>query len=69
MGGTYRWLIGLGNDELGYIIPKYDFQLATTNPWVNQAEGNHYEETNAISADIADIVDAYTDLLLYWATH
>jgi hypothetical protein len=21
MSGTYRWLIGLGDDELGYIIP------------------------------------------------
>jgi hypothetical protein len=67
MTGTYRWLIGLGNDELGYIIPAYDFQLADSMPWVNEAPGNHYEETNSLGPDMAALVDSWTDYLLWWS--
>lgn len=67
MGGTYRWIIGLGNDELGYIIPEYDFQLAETMPWINEAEGNHYEETNSLGPDMAGLVDQFADLLIAWS--
>lgn len=47
MTSTYRWIIGLANDELGYIIPQYNFELAAENPWVDEADGDHYEETNS----------------------
>ncbi|MFZ6184781.1 hypothetical protein [Nannocystis pusilla] len=67
MGLTYRWIVGLGNDELGYIIPEYDFQLAETMPWINEAEGNHYEETNSLGPDMAALVDQFADLLIHWS--
>lgn len=67
MTGTYRWLIGLGNDELGYIVPAYDFKLNAEMPWLEEAEGDHYEETNSLNPDMAATVDKYADLLLYWA--
>ena len=67
MTSTYRWIIGLGNDELGYIIPKYNFELPASNPWVDEAEGDHYEETNSLGPDMAAIVDKNADLLLHWA--
>lgn len=67
MGGTYRWIVGLGNDELGYIIPAYDFVLADSMPWVNEAEGNHYEETNSLGPDMAELVDKFADLLIAWS--
>jgi hypothetical protein len=67
MGGTYRWIIGLGNDELGYIIPEYDFKLADSMPWVNEAEGNHYEETNSLGPKMAGLVDHFADVLIAWA--
>jgi hypothetical protein len=67
MTGTYRWLLGLGNDELGYIIPAYDFQLADSMPWVSDAPGDHYEETNSLGPDMAGLVDAWTDYLLWWS--
>jgi hypothetical protein len=67
MTGTYRWIIGLGNDELGYIIPEYDFQLAETMPWINEAEGNHYEETNSLGPKQASLVDGFADLLIAWS--
>ncbi|MCA9661726.1 MAG: hypothetical protein KC486_25535 [Myxococcales bacterium] len=67
MGGTYRWIIGLGNDELGYIIPDYDYQLADTMPYVDEAEGDHYEETNSLGPHIAGIVDDYAAYLTAWS--
>lgn len=67
MGGTYRWIVGLGNDELGYIIPEYDFQLADKMPWLNEAEGDHYEETNSLGPDMARLVDEFADLLIAWS--
>ena len=67
MQSTYPWLIGLANDELGYIIPQYNFELAASNPWVEEAEGDHYEETNSLGPDMAMFIDKYADLLIYWA--
>ncbi len=67
MGGTYRWIIGLGNDELGYIIPDYNYQLDEDMPYVSEAEGDHYEETNSLGPHIAAIVDDYADQLTAWS--
>jgi len=67
MGGAYRWIIGLGNDELGYIIPDYNFELSRGNPYVEEAEGDHYEETNSLGPHVAGIVDGYTDELTRWS--
>ncbi|MCY1059843.1 hypothetical protein [Nannocystis sp. SCPEA4] len=67
MGLQYRWIIGLGNDELGYIIPEYDFELAEVMPWVSEAEGNHYEETNSLGPAMAGLVDQFADLLIAWS--
>ena len=67
MGGTYRWIIGLGNDELGYIIPDYNFELAQGNPYVDEAEGDHYEETNSLGPHVAGLVDRYADELTQWS--
>jgi hypothetical protein len=65
MTSTYRWIVGLGNDELGYIIPAYNFELGKPQPWVDEAEGDHYEETNSLGPDMAAIVDSYADLLMH----
>ena len=67
MTGMYRWIIGLGNDELGYIVPEYDFKLNADKPWLEEAEGDHYEETNSLNPTMASTVDRYADLLLHWA--
>jgi hypothetical protein len=66
MTGMYRWIVGLGNDELGYIIPEYDFKLAE-NPWIEEAEGHHYEETNSLGPGMAGLVDTWSDYLLAWS--
>jgi hypothetical protein len=63
----HRWLVGLGNDELGYLIPAYDFVLHDRTPYLQQADGDHYEETNAPGPDATDIVLTETARLLGWA--
>jgi hypothetical protein len=64
LGSPYTWLLGLGNDELGYIIPNYDFVLSDSLPYLNEAEGDHYEETNSLGPHMADIVDQNADFLV-----
>ena len=61
------WLIGLGNDELGYIIPAYDFVLAEGGPYLEQADGDHYEETNSLGPETAAIIEAEADRLIGFA--
>lgn len=48
VGVDYPMLLGLAPDETGYMIPPYDFVLAPTGEYIDQADGDHYEETNSI---------------------
>ncbi len=66
-GGVRPWLIGLGNDELGYIIPPYDFVLADSTPYLDEAEGDHYEETNSLGPQTAPRVEAEAQALIDYA--
>ncbi|WP_181197122.1 hypothetical protein [Enhygromyxa salina] len=63
MAADYTWLIGLGNDELGYIVPKYNFELGDL-PYLSEAEGDHYEETNSLGPHMADFVNDNGDSLI-----
>jgi hypothetical protein len=51
-GGETVGVIGLANDELGYILPKEDFKYPL-NPF---RPGKHYEETNSIGKGIGPAV-------------
>lgn len=65
MNGKVKFLLGLANDELGYIIPPYDFQRNDKSP-IHQPEpaGDHYEETNSLGIEAAPrIVGALEKLL------
>lgn len=48
-GAGVAGVIGLANDELGYILPVEDFKFPL-NPF---KPGSHYEETNSIGKEIA----------------
>lgn len=52
MGGEHNWIVGLGNDEIGYLVPSYDYKLAERSPYLNEPEGDHYEETNSIGPSV-----------------
>jgi len=64
---THRWIVGMGNDELGYIIPEYDFQLDDRLPWFDEAEGDHYEETRSLGPKTAEMVQSEIQRLMDWA--
>lgn len=46
-------VIGLANDEIGYIVTPSDYVLDADLPYVQEAEGEHYEETNSVSRSAA----------------
>ncbi len=54
----YRFMVGLANDEIGYIVPPWRFELSD-NPWVDDAEGDHYCETNSTGIEAAPLVEKY----------
>jgi hypothetical protein len=51
-GAAITGVIGLANDELGYILPKEDFQYPI-NPI---KPGKHYEETMSVSKEIGPVI-------------
>ena len=54
--GEHIFLIGLGNDELGYIVPPYDFKLHESAPYFDEAPGDHYEETNSTGIALVPVL-------------
>lgn len=66
LSGEQNWILGLGNDELGYIIPPYDFQVDDAIPFFVEAPGDHYEETNSLGPDTAPTIEAEVIKLLEW---
>lgn len=62
---SYRWVVGLGLDQFGYIVPAYDFKLDGDNPYLEEfSPGEHYEETNSVANTVeAQVVDPVRQLL------
>lgn len=59
------WLLGCAGDFLGYFVPPFDWELASS-PYLEEAEGAHYEETNAVGPDAWPEVERLTRALLDW---
>lgn len=53
-------IIGLANDELGYIVPPSDFLINPDNPYLDRMKDktgeDHYEETNSVGPKIAHTI-------------
>ena len=60
------FLLGLGGDMLGYLIPSFNYELHPTNPYLDEAEGHHYEETNSVGVDGWPTVEREMTALLGW---
>ncbi len=64
----HTFVIGLCNDELGYIIPENDFFLNEKTPYINAGKDrfdrNHYEETNSTGPKTAAVILDATDKLI-----
>jgi hypothetical protein len=63
LNARYAMPLGLCQDEMGYLVPPYDFKLSATRPYVDQAEGDHYEETNSIGPQALPQVMRHLDAL------
>ena len=55
---------GLTPDELGYFIPAYDYELDDRQPYIEEASGDHYEETNSIGPTVVERVEEHLTVLL-----
>ncbi len=66
MTGEHTWILGLAQDELGYIVPPYNFILDDVNPYFDEPEGDHYEETNSLGIDTAPLLEARIAELTAW---
>ena len=62
--GQYRWPLGLGNDEVGYLVPEYDYKLHESAPFFSEAEGDHYEETNSLGPQAVPRIRTVLDRLI-----
>jgi hypothetical protein len=67
MGGEYQWILGLGNDEIGYLIPPYDYELHPTSPYLIEADGDHYEETNSVGPSAVPLLQEAVTAITTWA--
>jgi hypothetical protein len=56
MRAPYRMLFGLANDEIGYIIPKSEWDNQA--PWLQDAPKRWYGEVNSIGPEAAPIIAA-----------
>ena len=54
MTRKYKVIIGLGNDELGYIIPRCEWD--NRPPWLNNQPSETYGEINSCGVEVARIV-------------
>jgi hypothetical protein len=65
-GVRYPICIGLGENYIGYIVPAYNYALDPENPYINEAEGDHYEEVYSLSPLVEQhAIHPILDLLKY----
>jgi len=62
----YVYLFGLTGDMVGYFVPEFDYKLDPTNPYIDQAPGEHYEETNSVGIDGWPNIRRQMEGLLTW---
>ena len=56
MPGRVRFLIGLANDEVGYIIPRSEWDASS--PWLYGSPKRHYGEINSLGPETGPAIHA-----------
>ncbi|MBK9030565.1 MAG: hypothetical protein IPL61_04365 [Myxococcales bacterium] len=51
-GVRYPVLAGLAMDYCGYIVPAYNYVLNSNSPYIDEADGDHYEETYSLGPNV-----------------
>ena len=64
MQSDFPMVFGLGQDEIGYLVPPYDFILDESSPYIDEAEGDHYEETNSVGPKALPLVQEALNLCI-----
>lgn len=65
-GIEYPLVIGLGEDEIGYIVPAWNYVLHDSSPYIEEAEGDHYEETNSVGPRVEEQAVGAMRKLITW---
>lgn len=65
-GVQYGLLFGLVEDFVGYIPPSYNYELSVNAPYIEEADGDHYEETNSVGPQIEDQAVGSMRALIQW---
>ncbi len=65
-GIEYPLVLGLAEDEIGYIVPEYNYVLHARLPYVEEAEGDHYEETNSVGPLVEEQAVGAMRRLITW---
>ncbi len=60
------WLLGLASDAIGYFVPVYDYELDIGRPYIDEAPGDHYEETNSAGEGAWPQVEATLRDVITW---
>lgn len=65
-GVRYPICVGLAENYIGYIVPAYNYDLDPENPYITEAEGDHYEEVYSLSPLVEQhAIHPILDLLKY----
>nr|HEX4318636.1 hypothetical protein [Kofleriaceae bacterium] len=65
-GVKYPVVAGLAEDYIGYIVPSYNYVLDPDNPYIVEAEGDHYEEVYSLGPDVeAHAIHPILDMLAW----
>lgn len=56
MKGKVKLISVLCNDSIGYLVPEYDYKISESNPYLESAPGEHYEETRSIGVKQIEIM-------------
>ena len=65
-GVRYPVLAGCAEDYVGYIVPAYNYALDPQDPFLVEAEGDHYEEVYSLGPDVEQhVVHPILQLLMH----
>jgi hypothetical protein len=64
-GVEYAFVFGLAEDFLGYFVPPFDYVLGDP-PYLTEAPGSHYEETNSLGPEAWPRLEAQIRELIAW---
>jgi hypothetical protein len=59
--------VALGEDMIGYIVPSYNYQLDANTPYIEEPDGDHYEETNSVGPLVEEQAVGSMRQLIEWA--